>query len=111
MDSFPLHQAVKEHDMTRVKQLIRDGEKVNARDESGKTPLHYAARAMDTEMMSFLILSGANANAIDHQGFTPFLEILEEQRESLAALMKETMERLERERVKKGSVEGDVIDL
>jgi hypothetical protein len=38
----PLHIAVRNEDYTAIKSLLHEGEKINARDASGKTALHIA---------------------------------------------------------------------
>jgi len=38
----PIHDAAKAGDVAKVRQLLANGAKVDARDEDGYTPLHWA---------------------------------------------------------------------
>lgn len=58
-----LHDAVKNGDIVKVRQLLERGADVNARNENGTTPLHFAARYGNTDIAKLLIERGADVNA------------------------------------------------
>ncbi len=55
-------RAVKRGDVERVRQLLRSGADVNARDRYGQTALMLAAHRGHREMVDTLIQSGADLN-------------------------------------------------
>lgn len=71
----PLHRAVAEGNLARVKELITAGDNINAHAPQkvffSKTPLHYAAEFAHVEIVKILIASGANVNEPDCNGDTP----------------------------------------
>jgi cytochrome c len=64
----PLHDAVKEGDIAKVKLLIAGGEDVNQKHRSLGTPLHQATILGNRELAELLIAHGADINA-DHKIF------------------------------------------
>jgi hypothetical protein len=66
-----LLDAASDGDAARVKELLRKGANVNARDESGHTPLHHAAYRGHAEVAELLLERGADVNARDKDGHTP----------------------------------------
>ena len=72
-----LHFAADDGDLSRVKQLIKEGFPLNEFDELGKTPLHYAAEREHLEIVQFLVEYGADVNAHDESqaGNTPLTEV------------------------------------
>lgn len=68
----PLHLAVKVGDLERVKSIVAGHpEKVNARDEFGKTPLHVAYKNDREPIIQFLLNSGAKEFEKDKYGNIP----------------------------------------
>jgi cytochrome c len=59
----PLHDAVKEGDIAKVKVLIAGGEDVNQKHRNLGTPLHQASILGSQELAELLIALGANVNA------------------------------------------------
>ena len=58
----------------QVREAIRTGAQVNARDELGATPLMWAAAGnVNTEVITLLLKSGADANARDDYSLTPLI--------------------------------------
>ena len=57
----------------KVRQLIKEGHDVNAKNNGGKTPLHVAVGALDLnlEIISLLLKHGADVNAKDRDGNRP----------------------------------------
>ncbi len=70
----PLHQAAADGHLERVRQLLHEGQDVNAQAGRWKwTPLHMAARYGHRNMCEFLILKGATVDAKAVPGQTPLL--------------------------------------
>ena len=57
--------------MNQVKDLVRRGADVNAKDKNGNTPLHRASNSGGIENVKYLVEQGANVNAKDGFGATP----------------------------------------
>ena len=67
----PLHKAVRRGDIIEVKNLIKKGADVHAKDRFEDTPLHIASkRKSNVEMAKLLIEKGANVYAKDNKGVT-----------------------------------------
>uniref|UniRef100_A0A7C1GC84 Zinc-ribbon domain-containing protein n=1 Tax=Thermofilum adornatum TaxID=1365176 RepID=A0A7C1GC84_9CREN len=67
-----LHQAVRDEDVARVRELLKKGANVNARDIYGDTPLHNAAGRGYADVARILLEHGAYVNAKDSlYGWTP----------------------------------------
>ena len=66
-----LHEAMKQGDIEKIKQLITKGGDVNARDERGQTPLSIAIREKHVAGVELLLSKGADVNAKDDFGWTP----------------------------------------
>ena len=64
----PIHDAAKAGDVAKVRQLLANGAKVNAREGYGHTPLHKAASA---DIAKWLLAAGANVNARTKDGRAP----------------------------------------
>lgn len=69
-----LHQYVRDHDITKIKELLEKGEDVNAKDWLGYAPLHWAIYFGYSDIAEMLISKGASPNLISDTGRTP-LEI------------------------------------
>ena len=68
----PVADAAKRGDLAAVKQLLKDGEDVNAPLGDGMTAIHWAAERGDPEMVDVLIYAGANLSAVTRIGqYTP----------------------------------------
>ena len=68
-----LHYAVADGDTDLVRQLLANGEELEARDQSGFTPLTYAAFNGDFDMLMLLCAAGASTKAADDCGTSPLL--------------------------------------
>lgn len=58
-------------DTEEVKQLLANGQDVNARNSDGLTALHTACIDGKYQMCQLLVTHGANINAADNEGWTP----------------------------------------
>src|SRR5438105_7356433 len=72
-DDTALHIATKsgEGDIDIVKELIRFGADVNAKNKNGHTPLKYAVEQNQKEIVVYLLDAGANTEIKDDSGRTP----------------------------------------
>lgn len=61
-----LHNAVKEHDASRVQSLLSEGLSVDAAEPDGSTALFTASRNGDLDIVNLLLHNGADANALSH---------------------------------------------
>ncbi|MBE0556663.1 MAG: ankyrin repeat domain-containing protein [Proteobacteria bacterium] len=78
-----LIEAVQENDFRKVRGLIAQGARINARTESGETPLHLA---QSREMAELLLSNGADIHAKDDEfGMTPLFNAPKEIFEFLIA--------------------------
>jgi hypothetical protein len=71
-------QAIYAGELDKVRQLLAQGQKADARDEAGHTALLVAAELGHTEIVDALLDFGANANFVSHacgleKGLTPLL--------------------------------------
>lgn len=60
---YPLHQAAAEGDTSRMRQLLTEGNKIDARTSSNETPLIAAVGRGKLEAVQCLIEAGANLDA------------------------------------------------
>ena len=84
----PLHDAAKRGNIKRVKKLLREGSKVNAKNREGATPLHWAAFKGHIDVAQALLARGANPNARTKKGNTPLALALEHGQKDRAALLR-----------------------
>ena len=66
-----LVDAVRQHNVTRVKALIAAKADVNAADTDGSTPLHWAVYQEDPALVDLLLRAGAKPDAMTREGVTP----------------------------------------
>ncbi len=66
-----LHEAASLGRVDVVKQLLAEGGKVQAQDETRRTALHYAAQEGQVEVVVLLLAVGADMSASDQHGATP----------------------------------------
>ena len=66
-----LIEASRRGDITRVKQMIKEGANVNYDNNGRWTPLMSASDRGHLEIVKYLTESGANVNHSTHVGFTP----------------------------------------
>ncbi len=64
----PLHQAVWNHEILKMRELVKGGADVNECDGEGNTPLHYAGNA---ELARVLLEAGAQVGVRNSTGDTP----------------------------------------
>jgi ankyrin repeat protein len=74
----PLVMAAFENDLAKVKELIRNGEDVNEREEDGTTALDLAVSNGNLKMIRRLLRNGANVNATHTNGETAMFWLTEE---------------------------------
>jgi len=64
-----LHAAAAEGDAAKLRELVRTGSDLNARDGHGRTPLLVAAHRSRRDAMRALVEAGADVNAKDSQRY------------------------------------------
>jgi hypothetical protein len=57
-----LHQAVRDHDVKQIEQLLAQGEGIDEKDWLGYTPLHWAVYFGYSDLVELLISKGADLN-------------------------------------------------
>jgi|GEM_PF-3379273 len=67
----PLIKAAKRGDIQTVKQLLKEGADINARDTQGNTALGVAARWGYIDLTNMLLARKANPNIAEETGLTP----------------------------------------
>uniref|UniRef100_A0A674J6I7 Protein kinase domain-containing protein n=1 Tax=Terrapene triunguis TaxID=2587831 RepID=A0A674J6I7_9SAUR len=68
-----LNDAVRNHSIDTVRQLLKEGADVNSKVEGGWTPLHSAVQDDQEEIVDLLLEKGADPCARKKNGATPFL--------------------------------------
>ena len=69
-ENNPLHVAAGTGNLLRLKQLLKNGHKVNARDGFGATPLLIAIVSGNMEVVQFLLSKGADPMIEAKDGYT-----------------------------------------
>ncbi len=64
-----LHRAAHVGDVDTIRQLVRQGADLEARDGANRTPAHVAAYASHEEALKVLAAAGADMNALEHQDY------------------------------------------
>ena len=67
-----IHKAANKGDLAGMKQFLREGADVDARDRYGRTPLMYSLSNL--ENVRYLVGKGADVNARDEDGETPLMK-------------------------------------
>ena len=65
----PLHQALDDGDLERVKVLIAQGADINAQNNKGGTPLHTAAYQGYKDVVEILLEQGADVSLLNNKGW------------------------------------------
>jgi len=101
MPTHELHEAAKENDTARIRELIEKGADVNAKDENGRTPFHHACQNLHGDTIQLLRDHGADVNAKDNRGFTghDLAQETRQYRQDLQQLTRETFEAVKEGRV------------
>lgn len=76
----PLHHAVSDGDLARVKELLECGTDPNSRDDDGWRPLHFAALRGIPDLIVLLLDAGATVDPCDEHGNTPLWRAVFESR-------------------------------
>jgi ankyrin repeat protein len=82
----PLHQAVIEGNILRIKELLNPAT-VNAAQQNGATPLYIASQNGHCEVVKLLLASGANKEAAMQDGFTPLYIAMYQSHEDIVKLL------------------------
>jgi cytochrome c len=83
----PLHDAVKDGDMAKVKLLIASGEDVNQNHKTMGTALHHVAIWGSAEMAELLISAGADVSALNKTLGSPLHRAARKGNEAVAAVL------------------------
>ena len=73
MTTLPLHQASATNDAATIRQLLKDGAPIDARDAQGRTALLVATHGNRVDAAKALIAAGADVNAQDEMQDSPYL--------------------------------------
>lgn len=73
MTSLRLHQAAAANDVSTIRQRIREGAAIDARDAQGRTALLVATHGNHVDAARALIEAGADVNAKDDMQDSPYL--------------------------------------
>jgi len=70
-EKYPLHSAVLNSDIEKVRELISNHSDLNELDELGQSALHWCVFRGDFEIAQILLSVGANPNVFAQDGVTP----------------------------------------
>ncbi|WP_342026022.1 ankyrin repeat domain-containing protein [Cytobacillus pseudoceanisediminis] len=87
MKVMPLHSAVATKKVDIAEVLLKNGAKVNAKQDSGWTPLHEAALHGHSDMIKLLLRFGADKTIKKDDGDTPLDVALHNKKENVADLL------------------------
>ncbi|MVW70905.1 ankyrin repeat domain-containing protein [Bordetella sp. 15P40C-2] len=79
LGNTPLLIAAAEGSLDVVKELIRQGADVNAKNNSGRTALSYASERKYVDLVTVLLANGARTDERDNEGLTPLLHAIQAQ--------------------------------
>lgn len=68
-----LHQAIKQNDIKRLKQILDAGIDVDAANQDNQSPLMVAAYLGNIDVLKLLLKSGASINLTDETGRSPLI--------------------------------------
>ena len=83
----PLMKASEHGNISAVQKLIKEGIRINERDDKGYTPLMCASWSGRTEIVKLLISNGADVNAKDSTGYTPLMYAISSEKTETAKLL------------------------
>lgn len=89
MKVMPLHSAVATNKVDIVELLLKNGAKVNAKQDSGWTPLHEAAMNGQLEMVQLLIRYGADITLKKDDGETVLDVALRQDHKEVAEMLRQ----------------------
>jgi hypothetical protein len=73
LSQISIHQCCRDGNLDLVKELVRNGSHINARDATSSSPLHYAALNGHIDLVKYLVSEKAFKNNKNSLGQTPFL--------------------------------------
>jgi ankyrin repeat protein len=87
ISNIPLHDAVREKDINKVKEIVSEGFLLNSQDKANFTALHLAVRFDQYDIAEFLIKKRVSVNTFDIYGDTPLLESMRNKTDKLSKLL------------------------
>lgn len=84
-----LHQAVRDHDVKKVRTLLSEGADVSEKDWLRYAPLHWACYFGYADLVELLIGKGANPSLISDIGRTPLEIATSMEYENIADLLRQ----------------------
>lgn len=89
-----IHKVCSDHDLSSLKELLREPGVVNWRSEFGGTILHSAAQQNFHAGIELLLWAGADPSIVDENGYTPMMSALDKFHPLDVAEMKKTVQML-----------------
>lgn len=87
ISNIPLHDAVREKNINKVKEIVSDGFLLNTQDKAGFTALHLAVRFNQYDIALYLINKKVSVNTFDIYGDTPLLESMKNKTYNISKLL------------------------